>query len=145
MTKKLKTFLLNHPYLPLLFMAALDMAGYVIEGFESGEVVSFDAVVGRLRTAFSSLGNFVEFFPEEIFVAITAYSLGQKMIKLNEDHVKASIIVGKLEETGDALRDIWKSPPQPSDSDSKEPAEGSGGRDKSNKGLEELKTRGQHD
>ena len=127
MTRKLKTFLLNHPYLPLLLMAVLDMAGYVMEGFESGGVVSFDAIVNRLRSAFSSLRNFVEFFPEEIFVAITAYSLSQKMFELNRDGAKAKSIANKLADTGDALREIWKSPPQPRDSGPQEPAGGGAG------------------
>ena len=106
MIGKLKKFFINHPYLPLIFMAVLDMAGYLMQ--DNGGTIDFAEVKSRLCKAFSSVREFVAFFPEEIFVAITAYSLGQKMRALKEEEAEVREIVRRLSETGKAMENVWK-------------------------------------
>lgn len=105
---KLRDFIERHPYLPLIAMAVLDMAGYLIEDFEDlWSVSTVDTVLKRLGCAFSSINGFMELFPEEIFVAITAYSLSRKMRSLKEKESEVEEVVDKLKRTGQILEGIW--------------------------------------
>ena len=106
MLRKLKNHVVRHPYVPLLVMAGLDMAGYLTESRETQP--SSTGAMGRLGEAFSSVGGFMAFFPEEIFVAITAYSLSQKMHILREQESEVEKVTDKLKRTGEVLEDIWK-------------------------------------
>ena len=107
MLRKLKNHVVRHPYVPLLVMAGLDMAGYLTESRETRPPTD-DGAISRLGEAFSSVGGFMAFFPEEIFVAITAYSLSQKMHTLREQESVVEKVTAKLKQTGEALEDIWK-------------------------------------
>lgn len=49
----------------------------------------------------------MELFPEEIFVAITAYSLSRKMRTLKEKESEVEEVVDKLKRTGQILEGIW--------------------------------------
>ena len=106
MIERLKKFVERHPYLPLLIMAGLDVAGYMIEAPNgtSGEAVD---LVGRLDEAFLSVGGFLAFFPEEIFVAFTAYGLSLKMRNLKEEELKAKDVLDKLKRTSESMESIW--------------------------------------
>ena len=109
--EKLKNFIMRHPYLPLVVMAVLGVVGYVIEGttVEPGDDI-LDLVgkwMTRLGAAFGSPWAFVEFFPEEIFVAITAYGLSRKMRTFTKDVDEVANILGKVRETGTAMTGIW--------------------------------------
>lgn len=104
MLRKLKNHIVRHPYVPLMIMAGLDMAGYLMESDKQQPT----GVEARLTNAFSSVGGFMAFFPEEIFVAITAYSLSQKMRSLREQESEVEKVTDKLKRTGEALEGIWK-------------------------------------
>lgn len=107
MIERLKNFVERHPYLPLLIMAGLDVAGYMIEapnGTSGSEAVD---LVGRLDEAFLSVGGFLAFFPEEIFVAFTAYGLSLKMRKLREEELIAKDVLDKLKRTSESMESIW--------------------------------------
>ena len=104
MLRKLKNHIVRHPYVPLMIMAGLDMAGYLVES--NGKPPT--GFMARLDYAFSSVGGFIAFFPEEIFVAITAYSLSQKMRSLREQESEVEKVTDKLKRTGEVLEDIWK-------------------------------------
>lgn len=105
MLKRLKNQVVRHPYVPLLVMAGLDMAGYVME--KTSKSTSFRELFNE---TFTSISGFMAFFPEEIFVAITAYSLSQKMRILREQESEVARVTDKLKQTGDALEDIWTRP-----------------------------------
>lgn len=108
MIKKLNKFVEGHPYLPLMLMAGLDMAGYVIEdssGESGGAVVS---LWDRLHNAFLSVGGFLELFPEEIFVAVTAYGLSLKMRKIEEDEKETKKVVDKFKKTAEFMESTWE-------------------------------------
>lgn len=106
--ERLKNFIMRHPYLPLIAMAFLDVVGYVTEGTsaESGQPL-LEAWMTRLHEAFSSPMAFVEFFPEEIFVAATAYGLSRKMRTFKQETKEVDEIVAKVTETGRAMTNIW--------------------------------------
>lgn len=106
MLKKLKNHVVRHPYVPLLVMAGLDMAGYLMES--DRQLTDAIGPMGRLEAAFTSIGGFMALFPEEIFVAITAYSLSQKMRTLKEKESEVEEVTDKLHRTGKALEGIWK-------------------------------------
>ena len=108
MLKKLKNHVVRHPYVPLLVMAGLDMAGYLRES--DRQLTDAIGPMGRLEAAFTSIGGFMALFPEEIFVAITAYSLSQKMRTLKEQESEVAKVTDKLKQTGEALEDIWTRP-----------------------------------
>ena len=120
--EKLKNFIMRHPYLPLVAMAVLDVVGYVIEGtpVESGGNY-LDEWMTRLGAAFDNPSAFVEFFPEEIFVAITAYGLSRKMRTFKKETEDVDDIVAKVTETGREMTRIWgkkvtrKAPSRPAD------------------------------
>lgn len=114
--ERLKDFTMRHPYLPLVAMAALDIAGYLMEApsVESRDVGTW---TDRLHAAFTEPLVFVGFFPEEIFVAITAYGLSRKMRTFKEETEEVEDIVAKVTETGRAMTNIWsnRKPPRPAD------------------------------
>ena len=111
MISKLRNFIERHPYLPLIVMAVLDMAGYLIKGLDNLLSVPIGTIIvtvlRRLMHAFSSINEFMELFPEEIFVAITAYSLSRKMRSLKEKESEVEEVVDKLKRTGQILEGIW--------------------------------------
>ncbi len=102
MLEKLKSFVERHPYLPIMLVVGLDVAGYVTEG--SGETID---VWGRLK-AIDTPSGFLAFFPEEIFVAVTAYALSRKMRTLREKEFEVEDVLDKLKRTGRTLEGIWK-------------------------------------
>lgn len=107
--ERLKNFIMRHPYLPLIAMAFLDVVGYVTEGSaeSGGNLLDLEKWETRLRMAFSSPMAFVEFFPEEIFVAATAYGLSRKMRTFKQETKEVDDIVAKVTETGRAMTHIW--------------------------------------
>ena len=108
---KLRNFIERHPYLPLIAMAVLDMAGYLFEDLDNLLSMPIEKIVGKvlcqLDNAFTSINGFMELFPEEIFVAITAYSLSRKMRSLKEKESEVEEVVDKLKRTGQILEGIW--------------------------------------
>ena len=108
---KLRNFIERHPYLPLIAMAVLDMAGYLFKDLDNLLSMSIEEIVDevlcQLGNAFTSIDGFMELFPEEIFVAITAYSLSRKMRSLKEKESEVEEVVDKLKRTGQILEGIW--------------------------------------
>ena len=119
--ERLKNFIMRHPYPPIAAMVVLDVVGYAIEGTTVDPCDDLLDLVKkwmtRLCAAFYSLSAFVEFFPEEIFVAITAYGLSRKMRTFKEETREVDDIVAKVTETGRAMTHIWgnRNPPGPAD------------------------------
>lgn len=110
MLRKLTDFIERHPYLPIVVMVVLDVAGYAFESDQKGEQIKewdFGAAWVRLREAFSSTSKFMELFPEEIFVFFTAYSLSHKMRTVKEQEAAVEGVVDKLTQTGRFLESIW--------------------------------------
>ena len=105
MLRKLTNFIERHPYLPIVVMVVLDVAGYAFEDID--DTWDYRAAWTRLRGAFSSSREFMKLFPEEIFVFFTAYSLSHKMRTVREQEALVEGVVDKLTRTGRFLESIW--------------------------------------
>ena len=104
MLKKLADFIENHPYLPIIVMVVLDVAGYAFEDIEGWD---YRAAWTQLCRAFSSSREFMKLFPEEVFVFFTAYGLSHKMRTLKKQGAEVEGVVYRLRQTGQILEGIW--------------------------------------